>query len=193
MRWAAGAAALFLAACAGGFVRPDEGALKIGETTPAQVLERLGPPTARESIVRNGRPVTLLAYLYTTEAEKHHGDAGVIASRTLYLFFHEDRLVGYEFRSTIASDHTDFDARKARAIVKGETTREEVTRLLGRPSGYLAFPMIQAALGEAMVYGYSQERRVPFGKPIAYSKSLIVTFDRRGAVSGTFYDTSGTP
>jgi hypothetical protein len=193
VKWPACVAALCLAACAGGFVRPDEGALRIGETTAAQALERLGPPTARETLVRNGKPVTLLAYLYTTEAEKHHGDAGVIASRTLYLFFHEDRLVGHEFRSTIARDHTDFDVRKARAIVKGETTREEVTKLLGRPSGALAFPMIDASLGEALVYGYSQERRVPFGKPFAYSKSLVITFDRRGAVSGTFYDTSGNP
>jgi hypothetical protein len=193
VRWLALGAAFLLAACAGGFVRPDEGALKLGETTPGQVLERLGPPTVRESIVRNGQPVTLLAYLYTTEAEKNHGDAGVIASRNLYLFFHNDRLVGHEFRSTIARDHTDFDARKARAIVKGTTTREEVTSLLGRPSGSLAFPMIAASLGEAIVYGYSQERRVPFGKPIAYSKSLVITFDQRGAVSGTFYDTSGTP
>lgn len=182
-----------LAACAGGFVRPDERALKIGETTPAQVVERLGPPTTQQKFERNGEPVLLLAYIYTTEAEPNHGDRGVIASRTLYLFFHDDRLVGHEFRSTIASDHTDFDPRKAREIVKGESTRADVTRLLGRPGGTLSFPMINANLGEAFVYGYSQERRVPFGKPIAFSKTLIVTFDPRGAVSGTFYDTSGTP
>ena len=190
---ACAAAALLLAACAGGFVRPDEASLRIGETTPAQVVERLGPPTTQQKFERNGQPVTLLAYIYTTEAEKNHGDRGVIASRTLYLFFHDERLVGHEFRSTVASDHTDFDLRKAREIVKGETTREGVTRLLGRPSGTLRFPMINANLGEAFVYGYSQERRVPFGKPIAFSKTLIVTFDPRGAVSGTFYDTSGTP
>jgi hypothetical protein len=189
--WAA--AAVLVAACAGGFVRPDEGALQIGETTPAQALERLGPPTTQQKFERNGQPLTLLAYLYTTEAEKNHGDRGVIASRALYLFFHDDRLVGHEFRSTVASDHTDFDLRKVREIVKGETTRDGVTRLLGRPSGSLRFPMINANLGEALVYGYSQERRVPFGKPIAYSKSLIITFDQHGAVSGTFYDTSGTP
>jgi hypothetical protein len=188
------AAALALAACAsGGLVRPDPEALKIGETTPSQIVERFGPPTSRETMLRNGKPITLLAYLYTTEAEKHHGDTGTIASRSLYLFFHDDRLVGHDFRSSVAVDHTDFDLRKARAIVKGETKREEVTKLLGPPSGRLAYPMVDAATGEALLYAYTQQRRVPFGAPMVYTKSLVITFDARGTTSETFYATTGNP
>lgn len=193
MRWAACAAALALAACATGFARPAPEVLKLGETTPAQVIERLGAPTAREAIERNGRPLTLLAYVYTTEAERNHGDRGVIAARNLYLFFHEDRLVGHEFRSSIEADHTDFDARKVRAIVKGQSTRADVEQLLGPPGGFLTYPVVPASLGQAWVYGYSQERRIPFGQPIRFTKTLVVTFDAGGTVNGAFYETTGTP
>ena len=193
MKWLVCAAALALAACASGFARPAPEALRLGETTPAQVIERLGAPTAREKLERNGRPLTLLAYVYTTEAERNHGDRGVIAARNLYLFFHEDRLVGHEFRSSIESDHTDFDTRKARAIVKGQSTRAEVEQLLGRPGGLLRYPVVAASLGDAWVYGYTQERRIPFGQPIKFTKTLIVTFDTGGTVNGAFYETNGTP
>jgi outer membrane protein assembly factor BamE (lipoprotein component of BamABCDE complex) len=174
-------------------VRPAPEALKLGETTQAQLIERLGAPTARESFERNGQPITVLAYVYTTEAERNHGDHGVIAARSLNLFFHDDRLVGHEFRSSAESDHTDFDPRKARAIVKGKSTRAEVEQLLGRPSGLLRYPVVAAPLGDALVYGYTQERRIPFGKPVKFTKSLLVTFDPGGIVNGAFYETTGTP
>ena len=193
MRWAACAAALALAACAGGFVRPLPESLRLGETTEAQILERLGPPSSREKMQRNGRPITVLAWQYTTEAERHHGDRGVIAARSLFLFFHDERLVGHEFRSSVESDHTDFDARRARGIVKGRSTREEVTRLLGPPSGYLTYPMIEASRGQAIVYGYTQQRRIPFGAPVPYTKSLVITFDSQDTVNEAYFATSGNP
>jgi len=193
VRWAACAAAVAVAGCAGGFTRPEPNALAIGKTTQAEALERFGPPTSREAIVRHDRPITVLSYVYTTEAERHHGDQGVIASRSLLLFFHEDRLVAHEFRSSVEADHTDFDVRRARTLVKGKSTRDDVARVLGRPSGYLSFPVIAAPLGEAMVYTYVQQRRVPFGAPIPLSKSLVITFDAGGTVNGTYYEANGTP
>jgi len=192
-RAAALAAALAAAACAGGFTRRAPDALVLGQTTPAQALERFGRPTGRDRMVRFGKPIDVLSYAYTTEAERHHGDEGVIASRNLMLSFHEDRLVGYEYRSSIEADHTDFDARKARELVKGRSTRDEVAKLLGRPSGHLVFPMIEASLGEAMVYTYVQQRRVPFGAPITFTKSLVITFDQGGALNATYYQVDGIP
>ena len=193
MRWAACAAALALAACAGGIVRPPPESLRLGETTEGEALERFGPPSSREQIRRNGQPITVLAYLYTTESERHHGDRGVIAARSLFLFFHDERLVGHEFRSSVASDHTDFDARKARGIVRGRSTREEVIQLLGPPSGYLTYPVIEKALGRAMVYAYTQQRRIPFGAPVLYTKTLVITFDPQGIVNEANFATSGNP
>src|SRR5205085_7421865 len=72
LRGLACAAALLLAACAGGFARPAPGVLRLGETTQAEARERLGPPSARDTIERRGRKVSLIAYAYTTEAERSH-------------------------------------------------------------------------------------------------------------------------
>jgi hypothetical protein len=187
------AAVLALAGCVGGgFTRPAEGELKLGETTQAEVLARMGPPATRGSVVRNGQAVEALLYEYVSESEAPHGYDGVIARRTLSFFFHDARLVGHEFSSSVASDHTDFDLRKMKAIAKGETTRAEVTALLGRPSGYLGFPVVKVPGGQAMLYAYRENRRVPFGAPMTFSKTLLITFDEAGVVNDLSYSTSGS-
>jgi len=187
------AGAATLAACAaGGFIRPEPEALKLGETTQPEVVKLIGQPAARETMVRNGKHIEILSYAYVTEAEKHHGEPTVIASRTLNLFFHDERLIGHEYSSTLAADHTDFELRKMRAIVKGKTTREDVTALLGRPSGFIAFPLINTP-SAAMVYAYRQNRRVPFGAPLTFTKTLLISFDERGIVNDLSYATSGAP
>lgn len=182
-----------LAACAGGgFLRPAPEALKLGETTPPEVVKLIGPPAGRETMVRNGKDIEILSYSHVSEAEKGHGDPTVIATRTLNLFFHDERLIGHEYSSTVAADHTDFELRKMRAIVKGKTTREDVTALLGRPSGFIAFPLINTP-STAMVYAYRQNRRVPFGAPLPFTKTLLISFDERGIVNDLSYATSGSP
>jgi outer membrane protein assembly factor BamE (lipoprotein component of BamABCDE complex) len=187
------AAAAMLAACAGGgFIRPAPEALQLGGTTQPEVVKLMGPPAARETMVRNGKNIEILSYAYVTEAEKRHGDPTVIAGRTLNLFFHEERLIGHEFTSTIAADHTDFELRKMRAIVKGKSTREDVAALLGRPSGLIAFPLVNTP-SAAMLYAYRENRRVPFGAPMTFTKTLLISFDERGIVNDLSYATSGTP
>ena len=182
-----------LAACAGGgFIRPAPEALKLGETTQPDVVKLIGPPAGRETMVRNGKNIEILSYSHVSEAEKGHGDPTVIATRTLNLFFHDERLIGHEYSSTVAADHTDFELRKMRAIVKGKTTREDVTALLGRPSGLIAFPLINTP-STAMVYAYRQNRRVPFGAPLPFTKTLLISFDERGIVNDLSYATSGNP
>jgi hypothetical protein len=193
LRLFAAAAALALASCAGGgFSRPADGELKLGETTQAEVLARMGAPATRGSTVRNGQPIDALVYEYVSESEAPHGYEGVIARRTLNLFFHDGRLAGHEFSSSVASDHTDFDLRKMKTIAKGATTRAGVTALLGRPSGYLGFPVVKVPGGQAMLYAYRENRRVPFGAPMAFTKTLLITFDESGVVNDLSYTTSGS-
>jgi outer membrane protein assembly factor BamE (lipoprotein component of BamABCDE complex) len=188
------AAALALAACTKPFVRPAPEELRLGETLRAELVARMGPPAAQGSMQRNGKDIAVLSYTFRSDSEKPHGYDGVIPDRGLIVFFHEERLVGYEFNSTVEVDHTDFSARKMRSIVKGRTTRAEVAELLGRPSGYLAFPMVQTPTrGEAMLYAYRESRRVPFGAPMVFSKALVISFDKNGTVDDLVYTTSGTP
>ena len=178
-----------LAACASPFQRPD---LRLGETTPADVVALLGAPTSSNSTVRNGRTLVVFTYVRAAEHEKPHGYEGIIPSRNLNFFFHDERLVAHEFSSTVAKDHTDFDLRGMRAIVKGKTTREEVARLLGEPGGYAVFPFVSAKAGAAMVYAYRESRRVPMGAPLVFSKTLLITFDKDGTVDDLAFRTTGS-
>ena len=188
----AAAALLGLAACASPFQRPGGDELRLGETTPTDVVARLGAPTTSNSLVRNGEKLAVFTYVLPAEHEKPHGYDGIIPGRNLHIFFHGERLVAHEFSSTVATDHTDFDLRGMRAIVKGKTTREEVTKLLGPPSGFAIFPFIGVKSGQAMVYAYRESRRVPLGAPLVFSKTLLITFDKDGTVDDVAYRTSGS-
>ena len=185
------AALLLLGGCAQPFVRPSPEELRIGETTPAQVIERVGRPPVYGNLERKGKTLQIVGFSQDAEWERPHGYDGVIPGRTQLYYFLDGRLVGYEFNSTVESDHTDFSMRGARDIVRGKTTRDEVARLLGRPSGYLTFPLVDK--GSAMLFGYREMRRVPFGKPTVYSKSLVIYLDESGIVHDLNYQTSGTP
>lgn len=186
------AALLGVAACASPFQRPAGDELRLGETTPADVVARMGgAPTSSNATVRNGRTLSVFSYTLPADHEKPHGYEGIIPGRSFNFFFDGERLVAHEFSSTVAADHTDFDLRGMRAIVKGKTTREEVTRLLGPPSGYAIFPFVGVKTGEAMVYAYRESRRVPLGAPLVFSKTLLITFDKDGTVDDIAYRTSG--
>jgi hypothetical protein len=191
LRLAAAAALVLAGGCAQQFVRPSAEELRIGETTPEQVIARVGRTPELSRLDRNGKTLQMVGFSQDAHWEKPHGYDGVIPVRTQLYYFLDGRLVGYEFNSTVESDHTDFSPRGTRDIVRGKTTRDEVTRLIGRPSGYLTFPVVDK--GSAVLYGYREMRRVPFGKPTVYSKVLVIYLDESGIVHDFNYATSGTP
>jgi len=188
----AAAAALVLAGgCTQPFLRPAPEELKIGETTPAQIVERVRRNPVYGTLQRNGRTLQMVAFAQDAEWERPHGYDGVIPSRTQVYYFLDGKLAGYEFNSTVESDHTDFSARGTRDIVKGRTAREELAKLLGPPSGYLAYPLVEK--GSAMTWSYRETRRVPMGKPFVYAKFLIIFLNENGIVDDFNYTTTGTP
>ena len=103
------------------------------------------------------------------------------------LYFHNDTLVGHEFISSWADDHTDFDEAKIKEIIKGKTTRAQVVQLLGKPGGFYIFPLIKASTGEAAVYAYSEVRGFT-----PYQKLLVVTFDAAGVVTEVEFTSAGS-
>lgn len=192
MRALAAVLALLVAGCApGGFVRPDPTIVQLGRTTYGEVVARMGQPAGETNFERNGEQLTAVSYVYASEAEKNHGDHGVIAGRTLNFFFHGERLVGHEFSSTVAKDHTDFDLRKMRTIEKGKTTRDQVLQLLGQPSGYIAYPVVKTP-NPVAVYTYRESRRMPFAAPKIYSKTLLLFFDDAGVVHDVVFNQQGS-
>jgi len=125
-------------------------------------------------------------YVYASAGGKPHRD-GVTAARAIGFYFYDGTLVGHEFISSWAEDHTDFDDGKIKDIIKGRTTRAEVTQLLGKPSGSYIFPLVKASTGDAAVYAYQQVKRfTPF------SKMLAVVFDAAGTVTDVEFTSAGS-
>jgi hypothetical protein len=189
---AAAASAAFLVACADGFQRPSPESMKLGEPSRSELIARIGEPGMKGKIERNGREVEAVSWIFASDFEKPHGYDGIIPGRTLTLFFDQERLVGYEYNSTIERDHTDFSLVRLREIVRGKTTREQVREFLGAPAGALTFPVVDTP-GGAMVYSYRELRRRPFGQPVPFSKTLLIKFNQDGTVNDYTYTTQGTP
>ena len=173
--------------CAGtDFVRPDSESLRNGQTTYAQVVARMGQPRREGTVIKNDKTLKTASYAYASVGGKPIRE-GVTAARGMGFYFYNDTLVGYEFLSSWAEDHTDFDDGKIKHIIKGKTTRAELIQLLGRPGGYYTFPLIKVSPGEAAVYVYQEVRGfTPF------QKLLIVTFDAAGIVTDVEFTSAGS-
>jgi hypothetical protein len=151
-----------LLGCAGtDFVRPDSENLKNGQTTYPQVVAKMGQPRHEGSVIKNDKTLKTASYAYASVGGRPLHD-GVTAARAVAFYFYNDTLVGHEFVSSWAEDHTDFDESRITNIIKGKTTRAEVLTLLGKPSGYHIYPLIKAPTGEAAAYVFSETRGSAF-------------------------------
>ena len=179
-------AAVALAGCAGhNFVRPSDDAFKLGQTRYEQVVQQLGQPRNRATLLRNGKNVEVVGYAYATNFDEAN-ESGVVPARAMSYYFADGVLVGQEFVSSFKSDNSDFDASKVSAIAKGSMDRAAVIQLLGKPTGTYVFPMVKETSGEAIGYAYSATHRRPFG--VKFSRKLLrVSFDPEGKVSDVDY------
>jgi hypothetical protein len=187
----AGAAAT-LSACAGkNFVRPDAAELRVGQSSYAQVLAKMGDPRNTGEVLTNGEKVKTITYVYASTGGEPL-EADVIPARAQSFYFHNDKLVGQQFLSSFKADHSNFDDTKVTAIEKGKTTRAEVLQALGRPSATFVSPMVKETVGEAVGYGYQTTRGGAFSGFKFYHKALRVTFDAADRVLDVEYVTSAT-
>ena len=183
------AMALSLAGCASSASsRPDHD-LMLGRTSRQEILQRLGTPYREGALTKNGKQLKTMTYAFGamggTPARQ-----GVSPERGQGFYFFEDKLAGYDFQSSWKEDQTDFDATKLREIKKGVSTRADVARLIGRPGGKYAYPMIANQNEQADVYLYAETKGSPFNIKF-YQKHLIVTYDERGVVSNVDYQERG--
>lgn len=171
------------------FVRPDVGSLENGVTTYSQVIQQFGKPYAEGETIKNGKPLKTAAYVYVSAGGKSH--SGATAGRSMGFYFLDNTLVGYEFLSSFAEDNTDFDEMKISDIKEGKTTMDEVVKLLGKPSGYYIYPVIDSPSDEAAVYLYSENKGSAFN--LRYSeKVLIITYNDDRVVTKVDYSSIGT-
>jgi hypothetical protein len=179
-----------IAGCAGrDFVRPAPGSLVVGQTTQDEVWQRFGSPYTEGSLVKNGIMLRTLTYAFSA-AGGTPLVAGVTPARSLGLYFSGHVLVGHEFVSSYAEDHTDFDESRIGQIRRGETTRAGVIELIGEPAGFYIYPLVRNRGDSGLVYAYAQTRG-PAVNPTFYQKFLIVAIGPDGRVTDVDFTSSG--
>jgi hypothetical protein len=183
-------AALVVAGCAGtDIAKQADNGLVLGQTTRQEIEQRLGTPYREGTATKHGKQLKTLTYSFGTTTGKPARD-GVIPTRGQGFYFLDDKLAGYDFTSSWKEDGSDFDGAKVSAIKKGVSTRRDVVRLIGRPGGKYAYPLIADQSQQADVYLYAESRGGPTNVKF-YQKHLIVTYDERGVVSNVDYQELG--
>ena len=184
------ASLLVLVACAGkDFARPSPDDFKLGQTTYAQLMQQMGEPRKTSDILKNGKNVKAVTYAYASKSGEPL-EADVIPARAASYFFYNDVLVGQEFVSSFKSDNSNFDDKRVESIKKGQTTRAEVIKLMGQPTGTFMPPMVKETSGEAFGYAYQAIRGGLFSGLKSSAKILRVSFDDKGVVSDVEYTSS---
>jgi hypothetical protein len=171
-----------LTACATGtqFIRPTEDFARLGETTRAQVEARLGKPDAEENYRQNGLLAKFIQYTYSNDAETTR-IPNTLCVRSIEFVLVDDVVFAELFVSACASDHTDFDERRASEIVKGETRCDEVPSLLGRPAYRAIYPIAKERGAMELGYNFQYVKR-PLLQLNMYVKTLSIVCDANGIV-----------
>jgi hypothetical protein len=164
------------------FGRSDLTSLVLGQTTEQQARERFGDPARQSTGKVADKVVTSLHY---SHAEPR---STLVPARAMVLSFHEGTLVAFDFTSSFTTDDTAFDEAIAREIKRAVSTRADVHRLVGRPTGESVFPSpnVRVAGQRADSYSSSRTMRIAESRTIeTTAKFLLVTFDERDVVIET--------
>jgi hypothetical protein len=179
-----------LVGCAGrDFVRPSPQDFTLGKTAYSQVIQRMGEPRRASDILKNGKNVKAITYVYASKGSEAL-EADVTPARALTYFFYADTLVGQEFVSSFKSDNSNFDDKLVPSIRKGQSTRSDVITLMGEPTAMFIVPMVKETSGEAIGYTYQAVRGGLFSGIKNSVKSLRISFDDKGVVSDIEYTSS---
>jgi hypothetical protein len=130
---------LFFCGCAGrDFQRLDYTKVGLGHTTRQDVLAMMGEPEKQGITTTNG--VTLQTNTYAFADTRARSAIHGTAAKAMGLSYYEGRLVKYHYLSWFLDDRIPIDSRRVALIEKDKTSRAEVLRLLGPPSGEAVYP-----------------------------------------------------
>jgi hypothetical protein len=165
----------------------DTTLLAIGKTTPEECRKIYGNPT--EADIQSGPDGTFEIYRYRQKAERW----GSNCSRVLAIEFKSGALNGYFFGSSYPEDRTTFAVTNIAKIEWAASTKDEVTQLLGKPSGTLRCPSHftigdRCKLTGREIWVYLNFEPVPLLtpgrlKPLFMGDVCTITFDERGFVT----------
>ena len=183
---------VLLQGCAGtDFVRPNANALELGKTTPAQIVAQMGEPKSRGVVKKDGTLLESMTYVYASLGGEP-ADKGVTPTRVQVFFFYNDILVGREFQSSFKSDSSNFDETKIALLEEGKTSRADVIRIFGEPTGAYIAPVVEEGTREAIGYAYQAIRGGPFSGMKIFRKVLRISFDENSIVSKVEYVSTDT-
>lgn len=213
----AAAVPLILTGCAptGPNLQNSADGLFLGRTTVRQVIARYGQPSvhttsgAASRPTQAGRPGGLqhasvpgnieVLRFSQTQVSTPLLLVGVVNTRgrSLALEFWNDRLIYYVFSSDFAADSTNFNETTISSFVRGQTTRADVIRDLGPPSGEGIYPHV-AVQGTSMIsYLYTELRSsgpvLVGGALSARAKHAMFLFDASDNLLDTYISTLNVP
>jgi hypothetical protein len=160
------------------FEPPQPGAVRVRETTEAEVREQYGEPYSTSQFMKNGRMISTLHYYY---GEQEAGN--VVYKKHLVFFFSDHRCAGYVFSTGFPKEQQYFAPDDVPKIVKGKTTKAEVFATFGPPQSDVVFPMTEedkTVEGDSAI-GYAYHRQA-LSVRAWIDQILIVTFDQNGVV-----------
>jgi hypothetical protein len=185
------AALILLGGCVAGtnFSRPPVDTIQLGETTYGEVVQRFGKPISEERVRRNEHLLRVIKYFYSNgeEAARAPATRGV---RRMEFLFSDDIVVGEGYVSTFASDHTDFDESKVKAIIENKTTCAQIVSMLGRPSARIGYPLTQSPGETVIAYMFAYAKGSAFQSE-TFEKSLTVGCDQSGIATRVKYSEEG--
>jgi hypothetical protein len=183
----------FIGGCTTGhdFVSPTAENLVLGRTPRSEILRLYGPPFKETSAVlstpatlQNRTPFdpasvsgTFVNLVYFYQDRSTAAFAGGPKNKFVFFDFWNDALIAYNFTSNFENDSSNFDESKIAQIHKGTTTENEVTQLLGVPTGRAVYPAVQQPGNQKSIYSYLDIHR---GERTV--KRLEVLFDKSGTV-----------
>ena len=166
---AAGLAAL-ATACSTGANFPAAKArdFVLGVTTKQDVIETFGKPQKEEVQTQRkdiggkdlASSMVLSSFYYDyTEPPGAHAVGSSRPWRRAFLYFRDDKLVGYFQTSNFTADATKFNVDQVGSLQKGKTTEKDVLAVLGQPSGRGMYPLALDERGRALFYNFSVPER----------------------------------
>ena len=152
--------------------------LRLHETTRQEAITLIGEPSEITRVLNEDGDFEMVEYLY---AKKGLGGAKV---RAVNLEFKDGVLNAYNYVSTFAEDATTYDFSAFESLEISSSTKDDVLRALGKPTGqgFCPSPLLESGCeGSSEVWVWQSFLDAP--KNEVLEKTVIISFDKDGVVS----------
>lgn len=161
----------------------NRNSLEIGKTTSAQAIQLVGTTKQIGTTSNKNGNFRVLKYVYA------YATPSGAAARVLFLEFKNDTLNAQIYNSGFKEDKTSFNIDEAAKIKINESTKEDVLKLLGQPTGRAICPSTMGDFANKCEKAFEVWAWIYTAKSAGYdtstiiSETLIISFDENGIAS----------